>query len=292
MNGLLVLDKPLGITSRAALDRALGWFPKGTRMGHTGTLDPLATGVLVACLGWTTRLADYVQAMPKEYVAGVRFGARSATDDAEGPIEETPNAVMPDEAAFRAALESFVGEIDQTPPAFSAARVAGRRAYALARKGQEVRLESRRVRIYAIDVRVFTGNSAVLHVHCGKGTYIRSLARDLGEKLGCGAYLDSLRRTRVGPFDETRAVAADASGETAQSCLLPPAEALAALPQRTLPANLMQPFFAGQAIAWQDADLANDAEVALVDDIGRLRAVGLFDAGQSLMKPSKVLDKG
>ncbi|MBX9679396.1 MAG: tRNA pseudouridine(55) synthase TruB [Gemmataceae bacterium] len=291
MNGLLVLDKPLGITSRDALDRALKWFPRRTRMGHTGTLDPLATGILVACIGWTTRLADYVQAMPKEYVAGVRFGSRSATDDAEGPIEPVANAWMPDEGMLRTALASFVGEIPQTPPAFSAAKVVGRRAYSLARRGQDVQLEPRVVRIYAIELRRFDGISAELHVRCGKGTYIRSLARDLGEKLGCGAYLEALQRTRVGPFDEPRALSLDAPAEVAMRSLLPPAEALADLQRRMLPGEMMQRFFSGQAMPWDDDDELLSGEIALTDDAGRLRAIGEYEAATRQMKPAKVLAK-
>ena len=291
MNGLLVLDKPLGITSRDALDRALRWFPPRTRMGHTGTLDPLASGILVACIGWTTRLAEYVQAMPKEYVAGVRFGARSATDDAEGPFEPVTNAVMPSEDALGAALACFVGEISQTPPAFSAAKVAGRRAYSLARRGQDVQLEPRIVRIYAIEMRRFDGISAELHVRCGKGTYIRSLARDLGDKLGCGAYLESLRRIRVGPFDETRALSLDAPAEVAMRSLMPPIEALADLPRRVLSGEMMQRFFSGQAMQWENDDELNAGEVALTDDAGRLRAIGEYDGAARQMKPAKVLAK-
>ncbi|MFO0865127.1 MAG: tRNA pseudouridine(55) synthase TruB [Gemmataceae bacterium] len=290
MNGLLVIDKPLGITSRDALDRALKWFPSRTRMGHTGTLDPLATGILVACIGWTTRLADYVQAMPKEYLAGVRFGARSETDDAEGPIEPVPDSVMPDEAMLRSALKSFVGDISQTPPAYSAAKVAGRRAYKLARQGKDVQLDARIVRIHGIELRQFDGASAVIHVRCGKGTYIRSLARDLGDKLGCGAYLDSLRRTRVGPFDESRALKLDASAEAAMRSLLPPVESLSGLPRRVLPAEMMARFFSGQMMPW-DETFAKGEEVVLVDSAGRLRAIGEYDADARQVKPAKVLTK-
>jgi tRNA pseudouridine55 synthase len=291
MNRLLVIDKPLGITSRDALDRALKWFPPRTRMGHTGTLDPLATGILVACLGWTTRLADYVQAMPKEYLAGVRFGARSETDDAEGPIEPVPNANLPDEATLRTALAAFVGDIPQTPPAYSAAKIGGRRAYKLARQGKDVQLDARLVRIYQIDLRHFDGASALLHVRCGKGTYIRSLARDLGDALGCGAYLESLRRTRVGPFDESRALTLEATTDAVMRSLLPPIEALAEMPRRILAAEKMLPFFSGQMLPWNDDALASAAEVALIDEAGHLRAIGEYDADTRQMKPAKVLAK-
>src|SRR5207247_1839966 len=158
-----------------------------------------ATGVLVLCIGHATRLTEYVQDMGKTYVADVTLGARSATDDAEGPI--TPAAVErpPGRAELDAVLPEFVGEVRQVPPAFSAAKVTGRRAYDLARRGQAPDLAARTVHIDGIDVFEFAYPNLKLEVDCGKGTYIRSLARDLGERLGCGAYLASLRRTRIGP---------------------------------------------------------------------------------------------
>src|SRR5690349_8551537 len=209
-HGLLVLDKPLGVTSRAAVDRALRWFPRGTRLGHTGTLDPLATGVLVLCVGHATRLTEYVQAMGKAYTADVVLGARSATDDAEGPITPATVKRPPDRVAVNAGLAQFVGAVEQVPPAFSAAKVTGQRAYDLARRGGAVDLTPRTVRIDRIDVLEFDYPRLRLEVLCGKGTYIRSLARDLGDRLGCGAYLGGLRRTRVGPFTPADAALLDA----------------------------------------------------------------------------------
>src|SRR5262249_24416928 len=150
--GLLVLDKPQGLTSRAAVDRALPWFPRGTRIGHTGTLDPLATGVLVLCLGSATRLAEYVQDMAKTYRTTLTLGGRSDTDDADGPIAPVAGACPPEAAALAEALAGFVGEQRQVPPAFSAAKVAGRRAYDLARGGTDVVLAARVVKIYGIDI--------------------------------------------------------------------------------------------------------------------------------------------
>src|SRR3954453_7091135 len=136
LHGLLVLDKPPGLTSREAVDRAAKWFPRKTRIGHAGTLDPLATGVLVLAVGQATRLIEYVQAMPKAYRTRIRLGATSDTDDADGTVTQNPAATSVDEAAVRAALAGFVGEVEQVPPAYSAVRVEGRRAHALARRGQ------------------------------------------------------------------------------------------------------------------------------------------------------------
>src|SRR6516164_8098387 len=153
MNGLLVIDKPGGITSRAVVNAVQKWFPRKTKIGHTGTLDPLATGVLVVCIGAATRLADYVQAMGKSYASRFRFGATSTTDDADGTITETPGAVAPTREQVEAVLKSFVGIVEQRPPAFSALKVDGARAHDLARSGKDVRLEARPVRIDAIRLR-------------------------------------------------------------------------------------------------------------------------------------------
>src|SRR5712691_4602692 len=147
-HGLLVIDKPPGITSRDAVNRVQGWFPPRTHIGHTGTLDPLATGVLVICVGAATRLAEYVQRMEKVYEVDIQLGARSDTDDAQGNIEhQTGVTTPPDRATVAGCLQEFLGQIEQVPPRFSAARVKGRRAYDLARRGRKVELKPRTVRI-------------------------------------------------------------------------------------------------------------------------------------------------
>ena len=229
-HGLLVLDKPAGITSRDAVDRAARWFPRKTKIGHAGTLDPLATGVLVLAIGQATRLIEYVQAMAKAYRTSIRLGATSDTDDADGTVTMNPPAVPPNEAAVRIAINQFVGEVEQVPPAYSAARVEGRRAYALARRGDDVTLAPRRVRIDRIDIRSYAWPDLELDVHCGKGTYIRSIARDLGTALGVGGYVTALRRLRIGSFTVEQAVPLDADPETVRGKLLPMANALESLP--------------------------------------------------------------
>jgi tRNA pseudouridine55 synthase len=229
-HGLLVLDKPGGMTSREAVDRAQRWFPRGTRIGHTGTLDPLATGVLVLCIGAATRLTEYVQDMGKTYRAGVRLGARSDTDDADGRVTPVDVPSPPEPGAVRARLDEFLGAIRQVPPAFSAAKVNGRRAYDLARRGEEITLAARIVRIDGIDVLSYAWPRLELEVRCGKGTYIRSLARDLGERLNCGGMIEALRRTRVGPFTVADAVPLDAEAAFAQARLQPLSAAVAELP--------------------------------------------------------------
>jgi len=197
-DGLLVLDKPAGLTSRAAVDRSLRWFPRRTRIGHTGTLDPLATGVLPIALGEATKTVAYAVDGAKHYRFTVGWGIETDTDDADGTVTPVPGVTAPEAARVTACLTEFIGEIAQVPPAFSAAKVTGRRAYDLARRGQEVMLRPRPVVIHQIDVLRYEYPHLELEVHCGKGTYIRSLARDLGDRLGCGALVETLRRTRVG----------------------------------------------------------------------------------------------
>jgi tRNA pseudouridine55 synthase len=286
-HGLLVLDKPVGITSRDAVDRAVRWFPRKTRMGHTGTLDPLASGVLVLCVGHATRLTEYVQDMGKTYVADVLLGARSATDDGEGPITAVDVAMVPSRTTVDTALESFVGRIEQVPPAFSAAKVEGRRSYVLARRGTAVALAPRTVRIDGIDVLEFDYPRLRLEVRCGKGTYIRSLARDLGERLGCCGYLAGLRRTRVGPFTPESAVPLDSGPETARASLLPTTAAVGNLPRLTLPADAVNRLRSGQIVNITEA-VPGNADIAVTDAAGNLIAIVTSDYRGLVLRPAKV----
>jgi len=290
-DGLLVLDKPGGVTSRDAVNAALRWFPRGTRMGHTGTLDPLATGVLVLCLGAATRLTEYVQRMGKTYRAGVRLGARSDTDDADGVITAV-DAAAPDASAVTACLTGFIGEIEQTPPAYSAAKVAGRRAYDLARRGQDVDLRPRRVHVYGIDVLRYDYPQLDLEVRCGKGTYIRSLARDLGARLGCGALIQTLRRTRVGPFTADDAVPMDADAATAQARLRPVEEAVAELPRVVLSNEMTRRLCQGQAVPCDELGADVEGVIAVHTAAGRLAATAVYDPVRRLLRPDKVLSSG
>jgi tRNA pseudouridine55 synthase len=292
-HGLLVLDKPGGMTSRDAVDRAQRWFPRGTRIGHTGTLDPLATGVLALCVGAATRLTEYVQVMAKTYRAGVLLGARSDTDDADGTITPVVGAHPPDRAALERVLAEFVGEITQVPPAYSAAKVAGRRAYDLARRGLGVSLEARRVRVYGIDVLAYEYPRLQVEVRCGKGTYIRSLARDLGDRLGCGALIETLRRTRVGPFEAGTALRPEADAAAARAALLPPSAAVSELPRVTLAPAEVSRLRRGQAVSFGAANPAESlfqaTEVAVFDQADDLVAVAGVDRRCGTLRPGKVI---
>jgi tRNA pseudouridine55 synthase len=289
IHGLLVIDKPAGITSRAVVDRVQRWLPRGTKIGHTGTLDPLATGVLVLCIGAATRLTEYLQRMTKTYRAGILLGSRSDTDDTDGTITAVENANPPDRAGVAACLSGFIGVIEQSPPAFSAAKVAGRRAYDLARRGKDADLHPRRVHIDRIDVLAYDYPRLELEVRCGKGTYIRSLARDVGDHLGCGGLIQTLRRTRVGPFTEENALTLDAGAETTRSNLLPLAAAVPCLVAVTLDETRLAKLRQGRAVPAQVTVCPEDDPMAVFDERGELVALARFDRERGLLRPEKVI---
>jgi tRNA pseudouridine55 synthase len=236
MSGFLIIDKPRGATSfsMVALVRRLSGV---RRVGHAGTLDPLATGVLPVAIGPATRLIEYMEDAPKAYAAGVRFGVSTDTYDADGQVTATGDAAAVTADALAAACAAFVGDIEQTPPIYSALKLGGKPLYRYAREGKSVEVRPRTVRIDAIEVRSLqrspagTGDEArdeahagapatkdaVLEVRCRSGTYVRSLAHDLGQRLGCGAHLVSLRRTASGGFGIEEAHAPDAITAAAAS---------------------------------------------------------------------------
>ncbi len=282
MNGLLVIDKPGGMTSRDAVNRVQRWFPRGTKIGHTGTLDPLATGVLVVCVGQATRLADRVQAMGKSYASRFRLGATSDSDDADGTVTEVPNASPATREQIDAAMTRFAGVIEQLPPAVSALKVGGRRAHDIARRGEEVALAPRPVRIDAVRVLRYEWPFLDVEVDCGKGTYIRSIARDLGAALGCGGLVQTLRRTRVGPFLAEQGMSLDCDPRDVK--LLPLTLAASGMEQIRLTADGVRRFRQGQ---WVAASATEGTELAVLDDRGALVGIGVVERGQ--LRPKVVL---
>ncbi|MGD9959774.1 tRNA pseudouridine(55) synthase TruB [Nocardioides sp.] len=207
VSGLVVVDKPTGITSHDVVARVRRLA--GTRkVGHAGTLDPMATGVLVVGINRATRLLGHLMLTEKAYDATIRLGVATTTDDAEGDVVSTSDAAHVDDRAIRAALTAFVGDIDQVPTAVSAIKVDGKRAYQRVRDGESVQLASRRVRVHALDVTGVVSRGSTtdvdVSVRCSSGTYIRAIARDLGAALGVGGHLTALRRTAVGSFDLSR----------------------------------------------------------------------------------------
>jgi tRNA pseudouridine55 synthase len=205
ISGALVVDKPVGMTSHDVV-QAVRNGTNLRRAGHTGTLDPRASGVLVILVGPAVRLSEYVSASDKRYQAIIRLGGSTDTFDAEGMVTPTVDPVNVTEAQFEAALKTFVGEIEQTPPPYSAVKVQGRKAYEMAREGEEVELAPRKITVHHLEVLEWTPPEVVIDVHCSSGTYVRSLANDLGVMLGCGAYLVGLRRTKSGRFSLRDAV--------------------------------------------------------------------------------------
>ncbi|HYH68304.1 MAG TPA: tRNA pseudouridine(55) synthase TruB [Urbifossiella sp.] len=291
MNGLLVIDKPGGMTSRDAVNRVQRWFPRKTKIGHTGTLDPLATGVLVVCVGAATRLADYVQAMGKSYASRFRLGATSTTDDADGIVTETGAAPV-SRMMVEAVLTRYIGMVEQTPPAFSAMKVDGRRAHALARAGEEVKLAARLVRIDAVRVVEFAWPWLDVEVDCGKGTYIRSIARDLGAAFGVGGMVQTLRRTRVGPFTAEQGVGVDEKPADLAARLRPMAEALGELPCVTIGADELRRMRMGQAVRFTQLSRGRQppesGAVGVVDETGEL--IGLGSVAGDLVRPDAMFN--
>jgi tRNA pseudouridine55 synthase len=265
MHGLLILDKQAGISSARALDAVKEAY--AGKVGHAGTLDPFATGVLLALIGDATRLSDLAMALPKEYVARVRFGWRTDTLDPDGEVvaecDPGPERALP--------VERFVGTIEQRPPAFSALKLGGRRAYALARRGEAPELPPRAVTIHACEAEV-AWPEATLRVRCGAGTYIRALARDLGDAIGLPASLVALRRTAIGPFRAEQA-----------GTLLPPERLVeaAGLPTADLTRDDALRFVTGRAVGC-------DAEGRVAALCGG-RLLGLGDAARGQLRPASVL---
>jgi tRNA pseudouridine55 synthase len=202
MFGFYAIEKPVGPTSHAMVAHLRRRLPRRTKVGHAGTLDPFASGVLVVAVGPATRLIEFVQGAPKRYQATFILGATSTTDDSQGEITPLPTPEPPSRQALRTALDAFGGTIQQVPPNHSAVHVNGERAYTLARQGQALELRPREVHIYELILSAYDWPSVQVEIHCGSGTYIRSIARDLGAALGCGGYCSALRRTAVGEFTE------------------------------------------------------------------------------------------
>lgn len=252
VDGVLLLDKPTGMSSNAALQKAR-WLFNAEKAGHTGTLDPLATGLLPLCFGEATKFSSTLLDADKTYLATVKLGIVTDTADAEGKVLET-HPVTATEANVRAVLPRFTGEIEQVPPMFSALKRDGKALYELARQGIEVERAPRRVTLHAIELLAWEGDNFDLRVDCSKGTYIRTLAADIGAALGCGAHLSALRRTRVGALSIDQSVTLDAieamPPDTRDSLLQPTDALLAELPVAQLNELEAARVLQGQPVRW------------------------------------------
>jgi tRNA pseudouridine55 synthase len=288
ISGVLVVDKPIGLTSHDVVQI----IRKGTnirRAGHTGTLDPRASGVLVILVGPAVRLSEYVSASDKRYQAVVRLGQSTDTYDADGRVVSTsPVNITEDE--FSNALKQFIGEIEQVPPPYSAVKVKGKKAYEMAREGEEVELLPRKIQVYNLDLLEWAPPDAVIDVYCSSGTYVRSLAHDLGEALGCGAHLVGLRRTKSGRFTLRDAVPLRKLRESFENGtwyqhLIPAAEALSDWPSVELTHTQVDDVRHGHRIPG-DKELGNLARG--ISEQGELVALLEFDPEANEWQPKKV----
>lgn len=305
--GLLIVDKPRGLTSHDVVDRvrrALGC----RRVGHTGTLDPEATGVLVLCLGKATRLQRFLVAHDKEYVARIRLGFATDTYDATGkPTTALVTSKQVSVEEIEKMIETFRGTIQQIPPMFSAKKREGRRLYRLARRGETVERHPISVTIHEIELLPTDGSRLVTHpdgtmdvtlrVKCSTGTYVRALAHELGERLGCGGHLVALRRTAVGPFRVDEALPLDvlerkAADGTVADCLIPLSRALPQMPELTVGDQEKRRLVHGRLLAITETvkNPCDSAYVRLVDRTGRLIAIGEIVPGEGLIRPRVVMD--
>ena len=288
--GILNLNKPPAVTSRDVVNQ-IQRLVRPAKVGHAGTLDPLATGVLVVCVGAATRLIEYVQRMPKGYTGTFLLGRSSPTEDIEGDVTELDNPPVPTREQIEIAAAALVGHIEQRPPIYSALKVDGRRAYALARKGKEVELKPRPVTIHRLDVEAYDYPQLTLNIECGSGTYVRSLGRDLAESLGTAAVMSGLIRTKVGCFGLNEALdPLQVTQDSWADQLLPASKAVGALPRIELSADDITEIRNGRMIPRSDAEVARgDAqEFAAMDTDGRLIAI-LICRGEGLLGPLRNL---
>lgn len=288
ISGVLVVDKPIGLTSHDVVQIVR----KGTgirRAGHTGTLDPRASGVLVILIGPAVRLSEYVSASDKRYQAVVHLGTTTDTYDADGRIISTA-PVNVTESEFQAELQKFVGEIEQVPPPYSAVKVHGRKAYEMAREGEEIDLQPRKINVYSLELLEWAVPEAVIDVYCSSGTYVRSLAHDLGTAMGCGAHLVGLRRTKSGRFTLRDAVPlrklrdAFDDGNWYQF-LIPAAEALSDWPSLELTTKQVDDIRHGHRVS---ADLAAGKMVRGISEQGELVALLEHVPDTNEWQPKKV----
>ena len=281
VHGVLVLDKPRGFSSNAALQK-VRWLLNAEKAGHTGSLDPLATGVLPLCFGEATKFSQYLLDADKGYSTVAQLGITTTTGDAEGEVLER-RAVAVDEAAIQAALPAFRGEIEQIPPMYSALKRDGQPLYKLARAGEVVEREARSVTIARLELLALQEDRATLEVACSKGTYVRTLVEDLGARLGCGAHVAELRRTQAGPFGLAQAIsleeleAAHAEGGSAalDRFLLPVDSGLEHWPLVQLTQHSAYYWLHGQPV--RAANAPKFGLMRVQDDQGRFIGIGEID---------------
>jgi tRNA pseudouridine55 synthase len=276
INGVLLLDKPLGYSSNQALQK-VKWLYEAAKAGHTGTLDPLATGLLPICFGEATKFAQYVTDADKTYVAKIKLGATTTTGDAEGEILSTASVNIT-KSQFVKICQQFLGEISQVPPMYSALKHEGKALYEYARQGVDIDRQARVVRIQKIDVNGFGDEMAEIMVTCSKGTYIRTLAEDIGKEIGCGAHLIGLRRTETAGYVLAHALTIEQleamTMEARDARLLPIDSAIEALPKIILNDEAAHFLMQGQAV-WQSGKTPN-CELRIYDERNQFLGLGFL----------------
>ena len=296
VHGWVVLDKPSGVTSTQAVSQ-VRWAFQAQKAGHAGTLDPLATGILPIALGEATKTVPYAVDGAKAYRFTVRWGVETDTDDAEGTAIKSSDT-RPSADQIEALLPRFVGEIMQVPPCFSAIKIDGERAYDLARAGETVVLEARPVMIDALRLAAMPdAATAVFEAECGKGTYVRAIARDLGRMLGCYGHVIALRRTRVGGFSEDNCIGlaevkamAEAGGAGLGEVLKPVETALCAIPEINVSPNDAASLLRGQAVLIRGRDAPVMSGPAYAVSKGQIIALGEIEKGA--LHPTRVFNFG
>jgi len=288
ISGVLVVDKPVGMTSHDVV-QAIRRGSNIRRAGHTGTLDPRASGVLVVLIGPAVRLSEYVSASDKRYQAVIMLGTSTDTYDADGKTTSS-SPVNVTEEQFNEELQKFVGQIEQVPPPYSAVKVQGRKAYDRARSGEEFELEPRIINVYSLEVLEWAPPEVVVDVNCSSGTYVRSLANDLGARLGCGATLTGLRRTKSGRFSLRDAVSLRKLNEAFvygswYQYLIPAAEALSDWPMIELNQEQMDAIRHGHRIS---AESREQVKVCGVSEQSELVALMVLDEETMEWQPKKV----
>ncbi|WP_281664159.1 tRNA pseudouridine(55) synthase TruB [Paraburkholderia fungorum] len=293
LDGVLLLDKPLGLSSNDALIRAKRLY-LAKKAGHTGTLDPLATGLLPLCFGEATKFSQDLLEADKTYEATMRLGIRTTTGDAEGEPIDTRDVTC-DQATVQVAMQKFLGDIVQVPPMYSALKRDGKPLYEYARAGQTVEREGRKVTIHALDMLACTLPDVTFRVTCSKGTYVRTLAEDIGEALGCGAHLVALRRTGVGALTLQNSVTLDALSDATESerdAWLQPVDALlSTFPPVTLNEDATRRFLHGQRLKLSELTITGEAvnapRVRVYAEEGRL--LGVAKQGEGVLAPERLV---
>ncbi|HEV7699076.1 MAG TPA: tRNA pseudouridine(55) synthase TruB [Pyrinomonadaceae bacterium] len=298
MDGVLIIDKPAGITSHDVVSRVRRIL--GTRrVGHTGTLDPFATGVMVVLVGRATRLAQFLDKDDKEYEATIKFGYETDTGDrtgtrsAEYEMRNSEFAALLDQTDWDPIFDRFRGEIEQLPPMYSAKKIDGKKLYESARKGIDVERKPVRVSISKLDMvdAETAADERRIAVACSAGTYIRTLAQDIGRVLGTGAHLTELRRTRAGRFDLSQSITLDvlAAKETPGDAFLPMKVAVEHLPRFVLPPDRVDKTRNGMSTRLYDAVFEDGSLQQMVTELGELIAIGVYDSSQNSIRPKVVL---